>query len=187
MSLKHIGNIILQTAVGRTIYSYLFLLAFCIVVPLAIFAQVRALFDVAWVISIILGIFIFTSGVVTTKEAYQSKLWPTVTVSDFECSLNIHSSKYSPSVECLFEVNGEIYSGTQYDFSDSYSSKASARMKIEKVKNRRYIEVYYNPLNPSMNVLNPGVRVVHFLRLIIGAAIPIICFLFWQGYLSLPE
>jgi hypothetical protein len=128
---------------------------------------------------------------VTFSEALESPKWPSVDVSIFSCGLKTNRSNnsltYAPNIECVFELKDQTYSGTEYDFSSSYGSKSSAQKKLLSLENQENIKLFYKPSDPSVNVIHPGIRLVHFLRLIFGAAISILCSLMWSGIIDLPS
>lgn len=176
-------------ATGRSHYATLFLVIFMVVAPASIFTEYALLDTAGWSMTIILGVFIFITGVVTLQEGRQSFHWPQVNAQLKSAGLLSHSStrgsmSYAPSLTCSFVINGQEYEGTEYDFSSSYTSKEKAQIKVAEVKNMPSLLVHYKPEDPSINVIHPGIHVVAYVRLLVGVgavAIPIMSLL---GYIQ---
>lgn len=163
-------------ATGRHRYGIYFLLIFMFVGPAALFTDYTWLDAIAWFMLITLGIFILITGVVTLKEAKDSVNWPTVTSELSSASLTFSTGNsgvksYAPVIKCKFDLDGSTYTGTEYDFSASYTSKDKAQNKIDLVKKMTPLVVYYKPSDPKISVIHPGVHSTHYLRLIIGIAV----------------
>lgn len=173
-------KIFMAIAVGRSKYSTFFLLVFMVVAPAAVFIRNDTLEFIAWLMLCILGLFVTISGIITFKEAQDSHLWPKALANVKKIHLSRASSNnlYAPVIECTFEVDGKTYNGTLYDFSSSCSSKSSAEQKLEEIQEiASTLMVYYKPSEPSINVIKPGVKLVHYLRLLIGPIMMIIAIL----------
>jgi hypothetical protein len=179
----------IKIATGRSHYSTLFLVIFMFIAPAAMFTQYSWLDAIGWVMTIILGIFILITGLVSWQEGRASHRWPRVKVKLKSAHLQAHSGSkggmsYSPKVNCSFLIDGEEITGTEYDFSASYTSKSKAKKKVDEVKAMNPLLVHYKPEDPSINVIHPGVHFVAFLRVLIGLAAVIISSLSWSGYIQ---
>jgi len=181
-------NFFMKLALGRSGYSTVFLLIFMVVAPSAVFTSYTWLDHVAWATLIILGLFIFITGMVTFNEAVASHRWPSAPAKLKSASLRWRTSngsrRYSPSITCTFTVKGIEYSGTEFDFSAAYTSKEKAKEKVSQVKSKSELWLYYKPGDPSVNVIHPGVHLVQYIRLIIGLAVMVISALSWMGVIQ---
>lgn len=175
-------------ALGKNHYATLFLVAYMVVAPTAFFTDYIWLDYVCWVMTIILGLFIFITGWVTLQDAKQSHQWPVAQGKWLSGSLRQHSSngsiKYAPNIRVAFKVAANEYEGTQYDFSASYERKELAQKKLEEVKNMHPLWVRYKPDDPTTNVIHPGVHLVHIIRLILGLAAMVIPILVLLGFIQ---
>ncbi|TQV87022.1 DUF3592 domain-containing protein [Aliikangiella coralliicola] len=173
---------------GRSVYSISFLLIFMLVAPLAFFTEYEWLDSVAWCMATILGFFIFATGVITLKEAKDSPTWPKAEARLISSSLTWHTSngskRYAPKIHCQFRVGEQDYSGTEYDFSASYTKKSEAEEKLKLVKAMQPFWVFYKPGDPSVNVIQPGIHSVHFARMVIGAVGTVVSILSWAGVIK---
>jgi len=182
-------KLFLAIATGRSHYATLFLVIFMFVAPASMFTEIDRLDSLGWSMTIILGVFIFITGIVSVQEGRESYSWPQADAKLKSASLTYHSGSkggmtYAPKIACSFMVNGQEYKGTEYNFSASYTSKEKAQKKVTEVKSMRPLLVHYKPTDPSINVIHPGVHFVAFIRLIVGAggiAIPIMSLL---GYIQ---
>lgn len=169
---------LLNMALGKNHYATLFLIVFMVVAPSAIFTDYKWLDYVGWLMTIVLGLFVFITGCVTLNDAKQSHQWPMAQGKWLSGSLSQHSSngsiKYAPNIRIQFKVAEKVYDGTQYDFSASYGRKELAQKKLEEVKNMHPLWVRYKPNDPTINVIHPGVHFVHSIRLIFGVIAMII-------------
>ena len=179
----------LAIATGRSHYSTLFLVVFMVVAPASMFTEYKWLDALGWSMTIILGIFIFITGIVSIQEGRQSFRWPKTNAKLQSAHLLSHSGSkggmsYTPKINCILLVNGCEYKGTEYDFSASYTSKERAQKKVDEVKIMQPLSVYYKPEDPHINVIYPGVHFVAYMRLLVGACgitIPIMSLL---GYIQ---
>lgn len=180
----------IKIATGRSKYSTYFLLIFMCVAPAAVFTQIELLDQIAWIMLIILGVFIFITGIVTRQEAKDSNNWPKIEVKLLGTSLKSISSSsggrsYAPDIRCKFIVGGSEYKGTEYDLSASYGSKSQAEDKIALIKQKKPLFVYYKPSAPEINVINPGVRFSHYIRIVFGICTVVTPLLIWCGIIEL--
>ncbi|MCE2573436.1 DUF3592 domain-containing protein [Motilimonas eburnea] len=182
-------QLLIKIATGRSIYSTYFLLIFMFIAPAAVFTSHQVLDVIAWIMLITLGVFIFITGVVTFQEAIASKNWPSSQAYNVKYSLKCTSNKgaksYIPAIKCNFTVDGTEYSGTEYDFSASYTSKVKADAKLDSVKSRSSVLIYYKPSDPSINVINPGLNATPFIRIVLGVLMIIVPILIWSKFIIL--
>ena len=159
------------------------------IAPLAVFINNTILDGIAWIMLITLGIFIIITGFVTLQEAKESSNWPKVKANNFKYALKSHSNdgarRYIPAIQCTFYVEGAKYSGTEYDFSSTYTSKEEANEKLNSVRAMDPVFIYYKPSDPAVNVINPGVHSVPYVRIILGFLMVVIPILIWSGVIVL--
>ena len=71
---------------------------------------------------------------------------------------------YGPVIKCFIIVNGIKHDGTSYDFSDSYGARIVAEEKINEIESiKDNLSIHYKPDDPSINVIHPGVKFVHYI------------------------
>ncbi|UPW19755.1 hypothetical protein M0C34_05590 [Agarivorans sp. TSD2052] len=119
------------------------------------------------------GVFIFITGLVGKEEAKQSKTWPVAIATLERCYLKHHTSNksvryYAPAIQCRFSVGGNVYTGTEYDFSADYTTRAKAQAKLDEISALKQLMIRYKPSDPFTNVYKPGMHAVHFIRQLIG-------------------
>ena len=162
----------LKLALGRTVHSTYFLLALMVICPWAFFTNSEWLDQLAFSMLIVIGLFIFITGWVTFNEAKASHHWPSVKSELDWIGLKSHrssnSTSYAPDIRCFFDVKGVIYQGTEYDFGANFTSKSKAEAKKKEVEEMSPLVIRYKPNDPSINVIYPGVHLVHFVRLLMG-------------------
>lgn len=179
----------LAIATGRSHYSTWFLVIFMLIAPASMFTDYAWLDNLGWSMTIILGIFILITGMVSMQEGRQSFRWPRANAKLKGATLLSHSGSkggmsYSPKFNCSFVIDGQEYEGTQYDFSASYTSKEKAQNKVIEVKNMLPLLVHYKPEDPSINVIHPGVHFVAYLRLLVGICGIVIPIMSLLGYIQ---
>ncbi|MFO6424712.1 DUF3592 domain-containing protein [Motilimonas sp. KMU-193] len=180
----------LKIATGRSIYATHFLLVFMFVAPAAVLTDYVLLDSIAWIMLIILGIFILITGIITRQEAIDSHNWPRVEAKLLSTSLKSNSSSsggrsYAPEIKCKFRVDNTEYQGTEYDFSASYGAKHKAEAKVQQVKQMQPLLIHYKPSAPEINVIHPGLHSSHYIRIVIGLAAIIMPVLIWSGVIVL--
>lgn len=136
----------------------------------------------ALVMTCLLGVILIIVGIATSIEAIQSHSWLTarakLTKHDLKISINPNGTShrnrktYKPVVSYQFKVGDRNYIGSNYDFSDFSGSKISAKRKIESLRlqldEEGYIRIYYKPSDPEINVIYPGIHLIHGVRLVLG-------------------
>jgi len=179
----------MKVATGRSHYATFYLFIFMIVAPASMFTDYAWLDALGWSMTIILGIFIFITGVVNVQEGRQSFHWPQANAKLKSARLQIHTGSkggrsYSAKIGCTFIVDGQEYEGTEYDFSSSYTAKDKAEKKVAEVKAMQPLLVHYKPEDPGINVIHPGIHFVAYLRLLLGVAAVVISAMSWLGYIT---
>ncbi len=132
--------------------------------------------NTSWMMLSLLGVFVSIGAYVSHQEASQSNKWPTVSATLLSTRVASgmatgNKQTYSPVAEYEFSYLGKKYKGDTIDYSAVSGSKAWANKVISQLQQQGVaLVVSVNPDNPQMSVLHPGVRLVHYLRYIIGPA-----------------
>jgi len=186
------NNKIVALVTRNALFALVYILAFIGVVLTAVMTDGNPFWvNVSWVMLSILGVFVCVGAYVSHQQATHSNKWPTVsaTLTSTRVVGGIatgNRSTYSPLAEYEFTYLGKKYKGNTIDYSAVSGSQAWANKVIAKLQQRGIaLLVSVNPQNPKMNVLNPGVRLVHYLRYIIGPAMIVIGALGALGMISI--
>ena len=129
---------------------------------------------------VLAGVGIAVYGTGTVIDAYKSTDWPqadgSVTASGVEMKSDAtdgrtRALRYSPAVSYSYDVDGRTYSLDRLGFTRVWTGDESDAQSIV----RRYpvgqtVTVYYDPGDPSMAVLFPGVSLNSMLGLLFGLA-----------------
>ena len=173
-----IMKILLDTALGKSIYTVYFLVVMVISIVLALLLENAFAITVSLVLVGIFGVFIMVSAVVSTDEAIESLRWPKANATLGICKVSTHmgggagSGSCYPTVQYSFEINGQAYHGNSYTLGDrTYSRSTVENIIAEILSNKDSFMVCYNPTDPSMNVVKPGVNSVHYVRALVGIGI----------------
>jgi hypothetical protein len=91
-----------------------------------------------------------------------------------------------PEVVYIYSVDGVDYRGNRIFFLEDGTGSSWSQKKAEKYKVEQQIEVYYNPQDPSISVLEPGGSIkgiflsgaFHFI--LIGALLVLVFACFWD-------
>lgn len=167
---------LIKEIVRGKIFPCLFIFLYVGVIWWAVFSGQPIAIQSAWIITFLLGIIIIIVGIVTSLDAWQSPSWTVTRAKLTKCDVKKISSSdgstYEPAVIYQFRIGDRHYMGTNYDFSDTSGSRIAATRKIESLKklldSEGYINVYYKPSEPELNVINPGIHVIHGIRLVFG-------------------
>lgn len=181
---------LLNIATGRSIYSTWFFILWSFSIPFAFIFRPPWLILYAWAGALVMGLFILVTGIVTLTEARASHNWPKTRAENLKLGVQRrHGSRggalYTPNIQCQFNVGNESFRGTRLDFGDRWSSEAWARQKVTELEQRKdCLQLYYNPKDPNLNVIYPGVRFVHYLRIWLGMIVLVIASLGISGRLD---
>ena len=136
-----------------------------------------------WIVEIFCVVFIlanvglFIHGVLEFGRARRSPSWPTVK-GTVEISV---SSGSGYDVTCSYEVDGQTFTCYQVGFGEKkllFNSDDAQRVQ------RRYpkgtiVDLYYDPADPEISVLEPGVRPGTYNALIIPVLLALMAIGFW--------
>jgi len=186
-------RLLLKIALGKSVYTIYFFIAMAISIISAAYLESTYAINIALVFVSIFGLFIILSSFVSTKEAVESLSWPKIKAELGICKVSTHSvgnigsESYYPSIQYKFVVDGQTYHGNSYIFgSRTYSHQAVDNIIKDISLYKDNFLISYNPENPSMNVIKPGINEVHYIRTIVGLAVVIftLCELFkWTNYI----
>lgn len=93
-----------------------------------------------------------------------SASWPVTTGTIIKTNLvhahAMHNDGYLPGLQYAYKVDGRMYVGTRIDFhtQDSFHAKESAESWLYKYPRGSTVRVYYDPKNPSITILEPGMK-----------------------------
>ena len=186
-------KLLLKIALGKSVYTVYFMLAMAASIISAVYFESVLAINMALVFVSILGIFIIVSALFSTNEAIESLSWPKSNAELGMCKVSTHSvgnigsESYYPTIQYTFEVDGKAYHGDSYILGERTYSRIIAEKIINNLQsNKDNFRISYNPNNPSMSVVRPGINEVHYVRVLVGLAIFIftICELFnWTNYI----
>ena len=125
---------------------------------------------------------LFKFGLPQYQKAKESPNWPTVngiiTASSVESRIEKSNKKskimYSANINFTYKVNGRDF--TAHDSylgssSTSSSNQSDARNIVNKYPKGKTVQVFYDPKEPFIGILEPGVKTQHYLFLAIGAVL----------------
>lgn len=112
---------------------------------------------------VIIGLAVFGFGVRQYMRAQDSNSWPyvmgKVIYSDVERRSDEDGTTYSAEVEYEFTVADRLLSGNLVKFGEvSTSSSSNARRVVNRYPEGSEVRVFYDPSDPYMSVLEPGVH-----------------------------
>ncbi len=182
---------LLNIALGKSIYTLYFFIVMAVSIALALLLKNILIINFSLVLVCILGVFIMISAVVSTSEAVESLKWPKVNaklgiskVSTHSVG-NIGSESYYPTVQYSFEIDGQNYSGNTYTLGERTYSRPAVEKIIQTVQSHKdTLAISYNPTDPSINVVKPGINGVHYIRALVGISITGITILELCGWVN---
>ncbi len=99
-------------------------------------------------------------GIYKYNIGKESESWPKVsgevTSSTLSRTTSDGKTKYAPSVKYNFKVDGADYTGNEISLVTSYSKKTKADAVLDKYPSGKKVDVYYDPVDPSRSILEPG-------------------------------
>ncbi|QDV15521.1 hypothetical protein Pan153_01350 [Gimesia panareensis] len=107
----------------------------------------------------------YQKGLPLLERAKASKEWPTTDGVVLESKIESHhssnssSSTYSPKVIYRYEVEGQEFKGDTVWFGNdvSTSDRSMSSKTVKKYPVQKNVTVYYDPAEPAVAVLEPGV------------------------------
>jgi hypothetical protein len=172
-------KLLLDIALGRSIYTVYFFVALAISIVLAWYLETELAIKIALGFVCVMGVFIAVTAIATVDEAIESLGWPKANAKLGICKVwghtgspHMNSESYSPFVEYSFELNDQSYSGNSYILGTrTYSLNATEKIVGDIKSKGDSLLVSYNPADPSVNVLKPGINEVHYIRALVAVAI----------------
>jgi hypothetical protein len=112
---------------------------------------------------VIVGVTVFGFGVCQYMRAQDSSNWPSamgkVIYSDVERRSDEDGTTYSAEVEYEFTVADQLLSGNLIKFGEVNTSNSShARRIVNRYPVGSEVRVFYDPNDPYLSVLEPGVH-----------------------------
>jgi len=112
-------------------------------------------------------------GVRCVLQAQASSAWPhvagEVTRSEIKASSG-EGSSYAPHILYSYQVSGQPFEGSDICFGikNVSATYAFARSLTERYRTGAPVMVYYNPSEPAMSVLEPGISKRSFIQMAFG-------------------
>lgn len=142
-------------------------------------------------LQVMLILLIVLGGVMTVDTlrdawyANQSRYWPRATFSvanaDVEESLGNGNAgpHFRVYLELEYEARGETHRTWNHELNrEDMSTKAAGDAYVEQVRAGKFgTQLRYNPQNPDQAYVKPGVKVRHFLAVVVGIGIAIVAYL----------
>ncbi len=175
-------KVIQETVTGK-IFISIYIPCYVMTALIAFKYQTKAAIRGSLVMTFFLGILITIYAIASSTKPYKGKSWSEAKMNLVNCYVRKRRSKtgkaYKPVVKYEFWVNDQRYTGSNLDFSQTDKSKRKA-YKIIKSLNRRAenLRVYYNPKNPKVNIIEPGLHSINTIELIFGSVLSTIALLF---------
>ncbi|PQO36599.1 DUF3592 domain-containing protein [Blastopirellula marina] len=121
------------------------------------------------------GVCFLGYGIYQVTLAQGTSQWPVVLGKIQKCKLRSHrnedSTTYACDVAYTYEVNGTAYHGDRIAYGYNGTNNESFHKRVEnRLKKSRYVQVHYNPSNPSESVLAAGLFRSTFLPVVFGTA-----------------
>jgi hypothetical protein len=111
------------------------------------------------------GIVLFAVTLPRSFREMGSASWPatqgTIMKTNLVRIFGPHQTEgYQPGLQYMYKVDGRSYVGTRIDFhtQDSVHAKESAESWLYKYPRGSAVRVYYDPKNPSITILEPGMK-----------------------------
>ncbi|VAW97397.1 hypothetical protein MNBD_GAMMA21-2503 [hydrothermal vent metagenome] len=173
---------LLNIALGKSVYTVYFFIIMTAAIILAYYFESKLTINLALSLVSILGIFIIISAVVSSSEAVDSSGWPKIKAKLGICKVSVSglsvgntgATTYQPTIQYSFDVNNQTYYGNSYILGErTYNRPAVVRIINDIKSNKDDFTISYNPVDPSMNVVKPGLNAVHYIRALVGAAIAV--------------
>lgn len=132
--------------------------------------------------SILLLLLFFAIGAVimffgwrTVANAQASASWPSVPGQVISSTVTRQSDSdgsvsFSPEVSYRYQVGSQSYQGRRIKFGENaYGFRARAQSVADRYPVGHSVSVYYDPADPNLSVLEPGVSLGSYIVVCIGA------------------
>lgn len=125
--------------------------------------RIRLVFVLAgFLFFVVLGVVVLFFVIRGMIEAIESNSWPSVGGVVKTCELAVDSSEgthYSAKIAYEYSVNDKPFVGNRIaSGGDSSMFESSAREEMKRYPKGKNVKVYYSPDDPSVALLEPGVR-----------------------------
>jgi hypothetical protein len=168
---------LLDIALGKSIYTIYFFVVLTISIIVALYLETELAINIALALVCVFGIFIIVSAVVSGNEAIESLGWPKTRAKLGICKVSTHGSGrgldgYCPGVQYSLEVDGQTYNGNRYVLGERSYGRDAVEIMISDIESKRdNLLVSYDPADPSVNVIKPGINEVHYVSALVGVGI----------------
>ncbi len=122
------------------------------------------------------GVAVMMNGITQIRLAQASSSWPTtmgtVTVSEIQISTDGDGTTYRPIVNFSYQVNGQILTGDTIFFGGggiSSSNLKYANKIVNKYPVKTRVNLFYNPSQPHIAVIEAGVTKKTFIQFTFGS------------------
>ena len=131
-----------------------------------------------------IGVAMIGYGAYGVVQAKRSASWPTVRGEIESCKLHSRRSSKGSSYACeakyRYEVDGNSYQGDRIAFGYNSTNYKEPHKQIERhLKKGRYVQVHFNPNDPSQSVLSTGTSSNTWLPIVFGTMWLTICGAIW--------
>ena len=118
--------------------------------------------------------------------------WPKITGQIKSAEMKVDPDRdpvaYRAEVRYKFLFNDRVYSSNKVFFGQYSSGNLKhAREILRRYPPRKYVEVYYDPMDPGISVLEPGVALSSYMMVIIGGIFAVAGLFGVSGALSKAE
>jgi hypothetical protein len=125
------------------------------------------------------SIWAIMTGLRMGMEGWQAKSWPLAKgrmiksrFSEYRTKNGIRIARLCLDIDYLYMVNDKIFEGRRYDAGwKCFASEDNIKDIIKRYPTGREIKVYYNPSNPSISMIQPGIPWASFLLCGVGIII----------------
>lgn len=131
-------------------------------------------------IVLLVGFYLTVSSLLKISRGQKSKGWLQTSGEVQSSKLKVHrgtnsdgvgTDSYYAQVVYKYTVNGIQYRSDRVFFGqDASTSKVSAKRRVAEYAPGNQVKVYYDPENPKVSVLEPGIHLGVFLLLAFGIA-----------------
>lgn len=114
-------------------------------------------------------------GLYQLDQASRTSQWPAVRGEVLQSKLRSHTSDHKQTWACdvkyAYEVDGQFYEGDRIAYGYNGTNNKSMHSKLQKKLSRsRYVQVHFNPNNPSESTLATGIHRSAYLPVVFGGA-----------------
>lgn len=138
---------------------------------------------------LLIGLLLLSAGAWRLVPARASRSWPAANGVIIEARVPSNCARCWPVINYRYVVSGQSFVGDHLVAGpEDYYSPHDAEIKVEQYVVGRQVTAYYDPANPAISCLEPGiVRWPAYLFFAIGmCCLGAALFLFWRVYRGRP-